>query len=280
MTYLNEIEKHIDQFPDMPPFCQNLIAYLNNPDADFKKIANMVKYDPGLTANILKFSNSYYFEAVHKVNSVHAALVRLGTKKVMELVLALSVSSRLLPCLPGYGFMAKDLLKHSIWTAVAAQELADILNMKQVDMIFTVGLMHDLGKLLLDPFIQMERLQFNKIFKNPKASFEQEERSILGLDHAQVGAMILERWQLSPEIVTAVRWHHEPYKADEYQELIYLIHLANMLALSEGIGTGNYGLQYIVSAQAIKILGLKKHHIEYAASRALDKMKEIEGILG
>lgn len=280
MTYLNEIEKHIDQFPDMPPFCQNLIAYLNNPDADFKKIANMVKYDPGLTANILKFSNSYYFGVVHKVNSVHAALVRLGTKKVMELVLALSVSSRLLPCLPGYGFMAKDLLKHSIWTAVAAQELADILNMKQVDMIFTVGLMHDLGKLLLDPFIQMERLQFNKIFKNPKASFEQEERSILGLDHAQVGAMILEKWHLSSEIVTAVRWHHEPDKADEYQDLIYLIHLANMLALSEGIGTGNYGLQYIVSAHAIKILGLKKHHIEYAASRALDKMKEIEGILG
>jgi putative nucleotidyltransferase with HDIG domain len=280
MTYLNEIEKHVDQFPDMPPFCQNLIAYLNNPDADFKKITNMVKYDPGLTANILKFSNSLYFGAVQKVNSVHSALVRLGTKKVMELVLALSVSSRLLPCLPGYGFIAKDLLKHSIWTAVAAQEFADILNMKQVDMIFTVGLMHDLGKLLLDPFIQLERLQFNKIFKNPKASFDQEERSILGLDHAQVGAMILEKWQLGPEVVSAVRWHHEPDKADEYQDLIYLIHLANMLALSEGIGSGNYGLQYSVSAHAISILGLKKHHIEYAASKALDKMKEIEGILG
>lgn len=280
MTYLNEIEKHVDQFPDMPPFCQNLLAYLENPDADFKKITNMVKYDPGLTADILKFANSVHFGVVQKVNSLHAALVRLGTKKVMELVLALSVSARLMPCLPGYGFMAKDLLKHSIWTAVAAQEFADILNMKQIDMIFTVGLMHDLGKLLLDPFIQRERLEFNKIFKNPKASFEQEERSILGLDHAQAGAMILEKWHLGPEVVSAVRWHHEPDKADEYQELVYLIHLANMLALSEGIGTGNYGLQYSVSPHAIKMLGLKKHHIEYVASRALDKMAEIEGILG
>lgn len=280
MTYLNEIEKHVDQFPDMPPFCQNLIAYLENPDADFKKITNLVKYDPGLTADILKFANSVYFGAVQKVNSLHAALVRLGTKKVMELVLALSVSSRLLPCLPGYGLMAKDLLKHSIWTAVAAQEIAELLNMKQVEMIFTVGLVHDLGKLILDPFIQMERLQFNKIFENPKASFEQEERHILGLDHAQAGAMILDRWHLGPEIVSTVRWHHEPDKANEYQDLVYLIHLANMLALSEGIGTGNYGLQYSVSPKTIKFLGLKKHHIEYAASKALDKMKELEDILG
>jgi HD-like signal output (HDOD) protein len=95
---------------------------------------------------------------------------------VMELVLSLSVTSKLLPCLPGYGLMAKDLLKHSIWTAVAAQELANMLNMKQVDMIFTVGLMHDLGKLILDPFVQMERLRFNNAFENPKASFEQEEK--------------------------------------------------------------------------------------------------------
>lgn len=280
MTYLNEIEKYVDQFPDMPPLCQNLIAYLDDPDADFKKISEMVKYDPGLTADILRFANSVYFGAIHKVNSLHAALVRLGTKKVMELILALSVSSRLIPCLPGYGLMAKDLLKHSIWTAVAAEELANMLGMKQVEMIFTVGLLHDLGKLILDPFVQMERVRFNDAFENPKASFEQEERDILGIDHAQAGAMILYKWQMVPEIVAGVRWHHEPENADKHQDLIYLIHLANMLALSEGIGTGNYGMQYTVSPKTIKVLGLKKHHIEYAASSVLDKMKELETILG
>jgi HD-like signal output (HDOD) protein len=56
--------------------------------------------------------------------------------------------------------------------------------------------------------------------------------------------MILDKWNLGPEIVAGVRWHHEPDKADEYKDLIHLIHLANMLALSEGIGTGIYGMQY------------------------------------
>jgi putative nucleotidyltransferase with HDIG domain len=280
MTYREQIEQHIDQFPGMPPMCRHLITYLDDPEADFKTITDLVKYDPGLTADILKFANSAYFGAIHKINSLQTALVRLGTKMVMELILSLSVSSNLLPCLPGYGLMAKDLLKHSIWTAVAAQEIAKILNMKQVDMIFTVGLMHDLGKLILDPFVQRERLQFNYVFENPKLSFEQEEKNILGLDHAQAGAAILSKWNLSSEIVAAVRWHHEPDEVDEYQELIHLIHLANMLALSEGIGTGIYGMQYRVSPKTIHILGLKKHHLEYVASLCTDKMKELETILG
>jgi HD-like signal output (HDOD) protein len=169
MTYREQIEQHIDQFPGMPPMCRHLIVYLDDPEADFKIITDLVKYDPGLTADILKFANSAYFGAMQKINSLQTALVRLGTKMVMELILSLSVSSKLLPCLPGYGLMANDLLKHSIWTAVAAQEIAKMLSIKQVDMIFTVGLMHDLGKLILDPFVQMERLQFNNAFENPKA---------------------------------------------------------------------------------------------------------------
>jgi hypothetical protein len=59
-----------------------------------------------------------------------------------------------------------------------------------------------------------------------------------------------------------------------------LIHLANILALSEGIGTGSYGMQYRVSPETINILGIKKHHLEYVASLATDKMKELETILG
>lgn len=279
MTYLDQLEQHINQFPGMPPMCQQLISYLDDPDADFKTIGNLVKYDPGLTANILKFANSVYFGSMQNVNSFQTALVRLGTKMVMELVLSLSVTSRLLPCLPGYGLLARDLLKHSIWTAVAAQEFANLLNMKQVDMIFTVGLMHDLGKLILDPIVQLERLRFNNTFENPKASFEQEESNILGFDHTQAGAMILEKWNLGPKIVAGVRWHHEPDKADNFQDLIYLIHLADTLALSEGIGTGIYGMQYRVDPKTIKILGLKKHHIEFVASLTMDKMKELETIL-
>ena len=279
MTYLKQIEDHIDLFPEMPPLSQQLLGYLHDPQVDFTIIKELVQYDPGLTANILKLANSVHFGAAGKVSSLQTALARLGTERILELVLSLTVSSRLKVSLPGYGLQARDLLRHSIWTAVAAQELANLLNMKQVEMIFTVGLLHDLGLLLLDPFIQTERLRFNQAVGAPEASFEQIEQDILGLDHARAGGMILAKWQLTPEIVAGVQGHHQPEQSTQHQDLIYLIHLADMLSLSEGIGTGEYGLQHNVSPHTVKAVGLKKKHLEYVASKTLDKMQELEKIL-
>ncbi len=279
MSYREHIEQHIDSFPEMPPLCQNLLGYLNDPDVDFKTIKDIIQFDPGLTANILKMANSVHFGAARQVNSLQTALARLGTKSVFELILSLNVSSRLQGGLPGYGLQANDLLRHSIWTAVASQELANILTMKHTGMIFTTGLLHDLGLLLLDPYIKTERTQFNRTLETQDKSFDQAERDILGMDHAEAGAKILERWHLGPEIVAGVRWHHQPEEALEFQELIYLIHLADMLSLSEGIGTGIYGLQFTVSSKTITTLGLRKKHLETAASTTLDKMRELESIL-
>ncbi len=279
MIYLNEIEQHIDQFPEMPPLCQNLLGQLRDPDVDFNTIKDLVQYDPGLTANVLKLANSVYFAPAQAVSSLQAALVRLGTQRIFELVLSLSVSDKLVPALPGYGLQAHDLLRHSIWTAVAAQELAELLDMRNVDTVFTIGLLHDLGLLLLDPFIYKEHLRFNQVLEARQTSFEQAEKDILGIDHAQAGARILAKWQLSPEIEAGVRWHHEPEQAVEQKDLINLIHLADMLSLSQGIGTGIYGLQYNVSPGSVKAVGLKKKHIEYAASKTLDRMQALEKIL-
>ncbi len=279
MTYLEQVEEHIDSFPEMPPLCRNILGYLNDPEVEFKKIKDFVQYDPGLTANVLKLANSVYFGPAQEVNSLQAALVRLGIQRIFELVLSISVSDRLVTALPGYGLRANDLLRHSIWTAVAAQELAEILEMKNVDTVFTVGLLHDMGLILLDPFIREEQARFNRIFDSREVSFEQAERKVLGIDHAEAGSRILDRWQLGGEIVTGVRWHHEPEKAEQYKELVYLVHLADMLSFSQGIGTGIYGLQYNVSSETIKAVGLKKAHIEYTASKTLDRMRELEKIM-
>jgi putative nucleotidyltransferase with HDIG domain len=280
MSYHDEIEQHIDRFPEMPPLCQSLLGYLNDPDVDFTVIKDLVQYDPGLTANILKLANSVYFGPAQQVSSLQAALVRLGTQRIFELVLSLSVSGHLLSALPGYGLQTRDLLRHCIWTAVAAQELAELLGMKDVDTVFTVGLLHDLGLLLLDPFMQKEQIEFGRALESGAGeSFVKTERTVLGFDHPQAGARILSNWQLGEEIVDTVRWHHTPEEARGHHDLVNLIHLADMLSLSEGVGTGVYGLKYHASADAIKAVGLKKKHIEYTASKTLDRMRNLEQIL-
>ncbi len=278
MNYLDIIEQHIAAFPEMPSLSQSLLGYLDDPDVDFVVIHDMVQYDPGLTANVLRLANSVYFGGAGTVGSLQQALVRLGTKRILELVLSLTVSPRLVPNLPGYGLQARELLRHAIWTGLAARELARLLSIPHEDTVFTVGLLHDLGIIVLDPFVQEARIDFNENFERGRGSFEAFEKEILGISHAEAGARILENWHLSPEIVAGARWHHEPDQATAFGEIINLVHLADMLSISQGVGTGIYGLAHEVFSESVRTVGLKKKHLEYTASKTLDRMRELDMI--
>lgn len=279
MTLNPEIERHLREFPGMPAFSQDLVVYLQDPEADFARVTEMIQYDPGLTANILKMANSVAYGGVRKVDSLRAALPRLGVNRVLEMVLALTVSTRLVTDLPGMG-LGDDLLRHSIFTAVAAGELARLLGMRHTEMAFTIGLMHDLGMVVLDPFVARHKARFDDLFQASDCSFEQVEQEVLGIDHAEAGARILADWRLSDAVVTAVRWHHEPERVEAHRELVDLIHLADILAFSQGIGTGDYGMGFRASSDAISALGLRQKQVEYVASETVDKMRELAGILG
>lgn len=264
----------------MPAFSQDLVAYLQDPEADFARVTEMIQYDPGLTANILRMANSVAYGGVRKVDSLRAALPRLGINRVLEMVLALTVSTRLVADLPGMGLRGDDLLRHSIFTAVAAGELARLLGMRHTEMAFTIGLLHDLGMVALDPFVAAHKGRLDASFEASDRSFEHVEQEVLGIDHAEAGARILADWGLSDAVVTAVRWHHEPERVEAHRELVNLIHLADILAFSQGIGTGDYGMGYRASSEAIGALGLRQKQVEYVASETVDKMRELAGILG
>ena len=280
MTFRAHIEQAVAAFPAMPAFSQRLVTYLQDPDADFRKVTELVQYDPGLTANVLKLANSAAYGATRTVDSLRAAIPRLGTTKLLDMVLALTVSRRLLTVLPGYGLERDELLRHSVFTAVAAGELAGLLGMGHGERIFTIALMHDLGTLVLDPFVARHAAELDERTRLLGEPFERAERAVLGMDHAEAGAAVLDAWQLGGEVVAGVRWHHEPEGAGDHRETVYLIHLADLLALSQGIGTGSYGMYHRTSPQAVDGLGLKKRHLEYVSSVTLDRMNELTAIMG
>lgn len=277
MTYLEQIERRIKEFPEMPAMCRNLLQSLEDPDVDFKQLEEQIQYDPGLTSNVLRLANSAYFGATGTVNSLRVALMRLGTRRVSEVVTAIMVSPMMLRTLSGYDLRSQDLLKHSVWVAVASEELARLMGYRDVKMLFTAGLLHDMGKIILDPFVreQRERLLQEKLSE----SFDQREEDFIGMSHARAGAELLTKWNIPEEITAAAQWHHDPESATEYPEQVNMVHLADILGYAEGVGTGIDGMKYRASSVAHKRLGLKKSDIEYVASLTLDKMNELESLL-
>ena len=267
----------VEAFPSLPGATTKLISLLNDSNAAVVEIEEILRMDPGLTANVLKLSNSAYFGFPSKIGSVHKAIVLLGAKRLMQVVMTSCVNSLMNESVPGYDLPPGEMWRHSIAVSVAAEGLISELNTPEADEIFTAALLHDVGKFVMGEFMKDDIKKIDKIVSKD-VSFEEAEHIAFGIDHAQIGAMILENWGLPAEIVSAVRWHHDPDAADETSTLIDIVHVANVLCLMIGIGVGREGLQYRPSPVVTKRLGIKPVNLEKVASYTLGWVSDLTDV--
>jgi len=273
-----EISSKLASFPGMPGAAVTLLGLLDDPDTPMTKIENALQHDPGLTANVLKLANSAYFGVPQKIGSIKQAVVMMGNRRLLQVVMASCMQAVMNKPVPGYDLPPGELLHHCMAVSVAAEGLVKELQLGQPDVIFTGALLHDVGKLALGQFLQEEYAQI-QAEASRGISFEIAERKVLGMDHAEIGAKILEQWSLPSEIVAAVRYHHAPDEASPTEVFIDAVHVANVLCMMLGIGVGREGLQYVPSAGATKRLGLKSGHLEKVASQTLQWINELSDLM-
>jgi len=276
---IDQIRQRIGTFPAMPVFCQKLAAKLNDPDVDFSVLSDAIKYDPGMTTDVLRFANSAYFGIPHPVHSLQEAIVRIGLNKIMQLVLALQVASSLRKPMLGYQLQPEELLKHSAWVAVSAEEFCKTIHIPIPEIIFTAGLLHDMGKVILDEFVLGHRADIEAVVRDKALTHVEAESVMLGINHAEVGALVLEQWRFPKELMEAARWHHHPQRAIHYPAISNIVHLANALAHSAGIGAGIEEAAYNPDPTIMEKLNVTTVIIEQVASKTLDKMNAIHALL-
>jgi putative nucleotidyltransferase with HDIG domain len=274
----NQISRRINAFPAMPGVALDLLALAETPSATVPQIEGLLRRDPGLTANLLKLANSAYFGMPTKVGSVRQAVMLLGLKRLAQMVFAACISGMMDAGVPGYDLPAGELWRHSLAVSVAAKGLARELKLEAADEIFTAGLLHDVGKLILGQFVQEEYLQIERALAQG-LTFERAEAIVLGVDHAAIGAQVLAKWSLPENIVQAVRWHHTPEAAGRIDIMLDVVHVANLLCLMIGVGIGREGLCHEPSPVVTQRLGLEPLHLEKVASQTLQWVSELSQAL-
>lgn len=269
-----EIISKMNSFPSMSGIAAKVLKLLDDPDASAGQVEQLLKQDPSLTANLLKLTNSAYFGIPSKVGSVRHAIAMLGWKRLSKLVLAACVSAITDRQIPGYDLPPGVLWQHSVAVSVTAEGLMRELKVAESDEIFTAALLHDLGKLILGGFVEKDLDEIEKVAARG-IPFQMAEQEVLGTDHAEIGALMLESWSFPPSLVSAVRWHHDPDSAPETSSMTDIVHVANVLCLMIGIGIGVEGLHYEPSVSATKRLGIKPTQLELIASQTLEWAKEL-----
>ena len=274
---LKDITLKVEAFPGMPATAAKLLPLLDDPDSTPAEVENFVKYDPGLTANILKLTNSAYFGIPAKVSSIKQAVILLGWKRLLQVVTTICMSPLMKKAISGYDLRSGELWRHSIAVAVAAELLVKALKISDADDVFTAALLHDVGKLILGSFVKNDLEQIQAMVTRG-ISFDVAESMVLGTNHAEVGGQILHKWSFPAELVNAVQWHHDPESCENSCILSDIVHVANAVGLMTGFGNGEEGIDIEPFGPVVDRLGLKTNHLEAIAQQTLHELNKLSDL--
>lgn len=275
-----EILGGVESVPAMPGVVVKVRQLAGDPDVDFGALARAVEHDPGLTTDVLRLANSAYFGFAHTIGSVRQAVVRLGTQRIVQLVLTLAVAPIARKSVKGYDLPPGELWRHAIAVAVGAEKVAVAIGIEPPESAFTAGLLHDVGKIVLGTFLEIDAAPIMAEAFEQGTTFDRSERDVLGIDHADVGGALLERWSLPSDIVNAGRWHHQPERCPGDKLIVDLVHVADALSMTAGLGTGADGLNYSANGDALERIGFEKSMAEPVVCEIMSGMDDLSDLLG
>jgi HD-like signal output (HDOD) protein len=197
--------------PSLPSLFLEVTETLKSPNVSIPQVCDLITRDVGMTAKILQLVNSAFFGQRRRVDNLARALSLLGFDTIKTLVLSLQVFSQctqeeITAC------SLDTLWDHSFMTGVLARQIAQVERQAQsvVDGVFTAGILHDCGKLVLAKNLTEAYGMARPLACAEYCSIQEAERAIFGVSHAEVGAYLLGLWGLPDTIVETVAFHHSP----------------------------------------------------------------------
>lgn len=225
----------VQKVQNLPPVSQTalkLIGLLDRASGDNREIVQVLKYDNVLTAKLLQACNSSCFALEERVASVDQAVLMLGHQQILHIVMTLAFKSVMTVSSLTYTMEMNELWQHSLVSAIAGEvvlEQAPELG-AGTNAGFTASLLHDIGKLVMALALSPAELsEIRDRTERKQIPGSQAEKEVVGVDHGEVGAALLQSWRLPDNIVESVANHHRPVLKPRPQ-LSALVHVANGMA--------------------------------------------------
>jgi len=253
-----------------------LMSVIRDPHSSISDIVGVVRYDEVVTSEILKICNSAYFGLSRKIASLNEAMVCLGTAKLLHLVMAVHGKALLGKEQQGYGLSPGFLWQHSVGVALASEIIGGRLKVPNESLLFTMGLLHDIGKLVLAEHVAAEFAEITRLVSEEGHAFNEAERLVLGYDHCEVGTLLAEKWKLPEEIVRAVRWHHAPPSPPNVDPFVDVVYLGNALCMMLGFGIGHDGLSYRAEEEILARNQLTERDLETFGAQVVDDLAQVK----
>lgn len=263
--------------PTLSPTTQKLLKLRSDSDAGVDQLVPIVSSDPSLSAQVVAWANSPMFAAPGRAKSIDDAVVRiLGYDLVLNLSISLLLGNELKFEAKGprgaVPFWMRALATARLSELVARQ--IPVTRRPSMGLVYLSGLLHNFGTLILAHLFPPQYAKLCRAIElNPHIEQWRLERSLLGIDSAQLAGWLFRHWALPEQLIDAVQWQYQPELAPEKSPLAMLINLCSRLLRELGLSDGPVEA---LPAEMTDLLGLRYHQIEDAVSKFEGLREELE----
>ena len=274
LSLKSKILRSLVELPPMPNIILKAREVIEDPRTSLKDLSAVIEHDQAIVARVLALANSAYYGLSGLVSSIQHASILLGQKTLSELITIAASSQLLSKKLEGYQLDPGDLWQHSLAVALGSRIIAGKKNPKLVEDAFIAGLLHDAGKIILDPYVVERKKEFKTYQKEGEHIFVEAEKEILGFDHAEVMSRASRFWRYPETQSTAIRYHHYPMRSGS-NELATYVHFADYAAKKAGFNSDGNASATEVDPQILDHLGFEEEELNTIIDEVADDVVKL-----
>ncbi len=274
-----DLKKIIKDIPTLPLIYQELFQMMQDPNVSVPAIADVITQDQALTAKILHLVNSAFYGYHKEIKTISRAVVILGFKAVRNAAMAISVFDYFKDESSTDEIDLTKFWEHSIAVATICKVLAEEIGLSGTEEAFTVGLLHDAGKLIEKRYFSQDFGELCEVAREQKMSWIDTERALFQINHATIGKAVFRMWDFPPSVVDAVHLHHSPVETAQYPQLTSLVHVADAVSYHMDYGAPGAQAPKAVQHEAFKLLKMRPEQVGACEDRIRQELESSLQIL-
>lgn len=279
---LDDLLQTDSELSSLPEIYIRVSDLLDNENSSATQIGQVVETDPALTSRILKMVNSAYYGYSNRIASISQAITILGRDRLRQILIG-SVLGGVFGKMTNHVISMQDFWYHSVKTALLCRDLAKSSRLSEIsDVLFTAGLLHEIGRLILSHKLPDLYQQVESALQNSDTDICKAEQEVIGYTHSDTGDAFIRKWGLPEILSVTAKYHHRPLDAGEHEhgEEILLVYLANLLSSIEEPTEAEDVEQALQKTQGWQELGLNAESIFEACELADKQTYQVMDSLG